>query len=91
MKAQTAGEGGCLSRRGAAGADRRTCGMRRFFAGAVLAAALSCALGLCAPCLSPSLAHADILGSDLIGSTSVSDRNLTVSEVPTLDCTNGIL
>ena len=36
-------------------------------------------------------AYADILGSDLIGSTSVSDRSLTVSEVPTLDCTYGIL
>ena len=91
MKAQTAGEGGRLSHRGTARVVGRTCGMRRFFAGAVLAAALSCALGLCAPCLLPSLAHADILGSDLIGSTSVSDRNLTVSEVPTLDCTYGIL
>ena len=57
----------------------------------LLAAALSCVLAVVACLDMPATARADILGSDLIGATSVSDRGLTVSEVPTLDCAYGIL
>ncbi len=57
---------------------------------AFAAFALSFTLLVGGAALAPA-AHADIFGSDLIGATSVSDRNLTVSEVPTLDCAYGIL
>ncbi len=91
MKAAAPARPGRPARAACARAGRRFCGARRLLAGAVSAAALSCALGVFASCLCAAPAHADIFGSDLIGSTSVSDRSLTVSEVPTLDCTYGIL
>lgn len=54
----------------------------------IFAAALAVLLAV--SCLAPA-AFADIKGKDYVGSITVSDRDLTVSEVPTINAKYGIL
>ena len=49
------------------------------------------ALALCVLCLAPRTAGAAILGDDYVGSTTVTDRGLNITEVPAIDATYGIL
>lgn len=60
--------------------------MKRFFR-SLLAFAATLALLLAQ--ITP--AYAEIQGTDLVGSTTVSDRNLNITEVPTIEGTYGIL
>ena len=52
-------------------------------------AAMLAALAIVA-CMAPA-AFADIKGTDYVGSTTVADRNLTVTQVPTINAKYGIL
>ena len=48
-----------------------------------------CTFALCATLVIP--AHAAIAGNDYIGSTTVTERGLTITQAPSSACTNGIL
>ena len=51
------------------------------------------ALLLCLACISvfPLHAHAVIYGNDIVGSTTVNDRGLNITEAPAIEATSGIL
>lgn len=57
----------------------------------LLSALLSAVIALSLAASSAAPALADIRGTDYVGSTTVTDRKLTVTEVPTIDASYGVL